>query len=349
MFLMAILLLSSLYFPSASADTTPDAPFMNDPVARNAQVNLSWAVPYDHSYAIEGYNIYRGTAPGQETMYCTVTGPSTSSYTDKNLTNGQTYYYYIVAVNYYGASDPSNPVVATPYGPPGVPTALNGVPGTGLIDLSWTAPYDNGGSAITGYQLYWRNSPSEEFRVMSVSGMSLYHDGLVNGLPYYYKVTAINAAGEGPASDTVVATPAAKPAPPTGLTATGGDKKVVLTWTAPLEWANSNILGYRIYRGNSSLDLQMYDVSTDTTYTDTGVINGQTYYYRVSAINATGEGRMSNEANATPNVAPQDLMSMLGRYWMEILIIAIAMLVVVGVVFLMFGSGVLSLGKEDQE
>jgi predicted phage tail protein len=141
----------------------------------------------------------------------------------------------------------------------------------------------------------------------------------------------------------------AKPGTPYGLQAKGGDGKVVLTWTAPLESADSSIQGYRVYRGNSSQDMKLYDVATGATYTDLNVINGHTYYYRVSAVNATGEGRMSNEASTTPSSPPQDIMSLLGRYWLEIVVIVIAVLVVVGTIFIMFGSGMLSLGKKEDE
>ncbi len=313
---------------------------------KDRAVDLAWEASVSNDGSPIIYRVYRSASSGTETYLATV---SSTSYHDGDVVNGLTYHYFVTAVNATGDGRMSNEVSALPCTLPSAPLNITAEPGDGRTIVQWNSPYDNGGSAVTSYKLYWKNSPSEEFRVMSVSEMSLYHGGLVNGNPYYYKVAAVNAAGEGPASETIVATPAAMPAPPSDLTATGGDQQVVLTWTAPMEWADSNILGYRIYRGNDSQDLQLYDVSTDATYTDTEVINGQTYYYRVSAINATGEGRMSNEANATPNIVPQDLMSVLGNYWLELIIIAIAVLVVVGVVFLMFGSGMLSLGKEGLE
>jgi uncharacterized spore protein YtfJ len=41
---------------------------------------------------------------------------------------------------------------------------------------------------------------------------------------------------------------------------------------------------------------------TGTSYTDTGLTNGQTYYYHVSAVNGNGEGSLSNEISATPEI-----------------------------------------------
>ena len=331
---------------SAAAATTlhvPSPPRNLTAVAGDCTVDLTWdpAVSNDGSALI--YRIYRSTSTGMETFWAAAT---TTSYQDVDLTNGQTYYYIVKAVNATGEGAASNEVSALPCTIPSAPLNLTAEAGDGRVSVSWNLPMDDGGSAITGYRLYWSNSSEGEFKVMVLSDTALNHDGLVNGLHYYYKVAAVNAVGEGLPTDVVIATPLAKPAPPYDLKATGGDQKVDLTWSAPLDSVNSNILGYRIYRGNSSLEMRLYDTSLTTNYTDNQVVNGQTYYYRVSAVNATGESRLSNEVSATPAVPSLDLVSEVGRYWIEILVLLVAVMVVVGAVFLMVGSGMLSLGKE---
>jgi titin len=61
---------------------------------------------------------------------------------------------------------------------------------------------------------------------------------------------------------------------------------------------------YKIYRGSvSGGEIYLAD-STTTTYTDYAVVNGQTYYYIVSAVNAVGEGSMSNEVSSKPGGPP---------------------------------------------
>ena len=85
------------------------------------------------------------------------------------------------------------------------------------------------------------------------------------------------------------------PFAPTGLTATGG---VTLNWTAPTEVGNSAITGYRIYRSTSTNTESAYAiVGNVTTYTDTSVSGGTTYYYKVAAINSDGEGALSGEVS----------------------------------------------------
>jgi hypothetical protein len=86
------------------------------------------------------------------------------------------------------------------------------------------------------------------------------------------------------------------PSAPTNLAATPGNGKVTLSWTGV-----SGATSYNIYRGTSSGGeaLLLGGVSA-TTYSDTSVANGTTYYYKVSAVNANGESGYSNEASALP-------------------------------------------------
>jgi acid phosphatase type 7 len=93
------------------------------------------------------------------------------------------------------------------------------------------------------------------------------------------------------------------PAPPTGLTANAGDAQVVLNWSA-----SSGATSYNVKRSTTPggpYTTIAPNIST-TSFTDSTVANGITYYYVVSAANAEGESADSAEVNATPNapVAP---------------------------------------------
>ncbi|UCH10733.1 MAG: VCBS repeat-containing protein, partial [Fidelibacterota bacterium] len=95
------------------------------------------------------------------------------------------------------------------------------------------------------------------------------------------------------------------PAVPTGLTATADDQQVTLKWAANTE---EDLVKYRIYSGTSSPALTLIDsvvgsvsVPPDTFYTDTDLTNGQTYYYRITAVDTAGnESGYSAEVSATP-------------------------------------------------
>jgi fibronectin type 3 domain-containing protein len=95
--------------------------------------------------------------------------------------------------------------------------------------------------------------------------------------------------------------PASVPAAPNNLTATGGNNQVALSWTG-----SSGATSYNIYRSTSSggEGSTPYKTGvTGTSLTDTGVTNGTTYYYQVSAVNAVGESGKSTEASAADGPA----------------------------------------------
>jgi titin len=97
----------------------------------------------------------------------------------------------------------------------------------------------------------------------------------------------------------VVAGATAVPAAPL-LTATAGLAVVNLSWTVPFD-GGSAITGYAIYRGTTiGGETLLTTVPPGTTYADALVTSGITYFYRVLATNAEGNGASSNEALATP-------------------------------------------------
>ncbi|HEV2348135.1 MAG TPA: PKD domain-containing protein [Actinocrinis sp.] len=107
---------------------------------------------------------------------------------------------------------------------------------------------------------------------------------------------------------TVTADPiaATTPGPPNGLTATAGTGQVSLSWSAPTSDGGESITSYNVYRGTSSgTETKLTSggcsgLGAVLSCTDTGLTAGQTYYYKVTAVNGIGEGQPGNEASATP-------------------------------------------------
>ncbi len=270
-------------------------------------VILAWSAPADDGGApITSYNIFRGNASGGEVHIDTI--GNQQNYLDIGLINGRIYYYKVSAVNKMGEGPQSNEAQATPGSVPGPPMNLSAEPMDSKVHLSWSPPEDDGGWWLGDYRLYRGTSPGGEVFLVKVGKVLEYMDtGLTNNVTYYYQVTASNRHGEGPRSDEVRAIPLewTLPSEPLNLLASPGDGNISLEWDSPSSKGNNTILNYRIYRGNASgEELFHLEVGNVTSFTDTKLVNGQGYYYRISAANKVGDGPLSNEANATPSAVP---------------------------------------------
>jgi fibronectin type 3 domain-containing protein len=295
--------------------SSPTAPQSLAATAGSGSVALSWSAPVsDGGAAITGYNVYRGTTSGGESATPVATNVSTRSFTDAGLTNGTTYYYKVAAVNAVGTSPQSAQAIAMPQlvqaTVPAAPAGLVALGGSSSVGLSWSTPVSDGGSAITGYNVFRGTTAGGESATAvatNVKATSFTDTGLTNATTYYYKVAAVNAVGTSPSSGEASATPqATAPSAPLTLVASGGNASVALSWSAPTTDGGSGLTGYNVYRGTSAGGESATAVATNvivTSFTDTAVTNGATYYYKVAAVNAVGTSPQSNEANATPQQA----------------------------------------------
>jgi hypothetical protein len=196
--------LISAYDPSGP--TVPGTPVLSA-TAGNASVSLSWTAPANGGSAITNYKVYRGTSSGGETLLTTL--GDVSAYTDTAVTNGTTYYYQVSAVNAVGEGARSNEVSARPTAPqpPTAPSNLTastvkGGKNAKGVKLAWGVPSSSGSSAITGYRIYRGTSSGGETFYTSVGVVTSYTDtGTTSGTVYYYRVTAVNSAGESPQSN----------------------------------------------------------------------------------------------------------------------------------------------------
>jgi parallel beta-helix repeat protein len=91
------------------------------------------------------------------------------------------------------------------------------------------------------------------------------------------------------------------PGKPTNLQAVAGDGYINLFWNLPESEGGFPITNFIIYKStNSGDEIYHAKIGNQLFYNDTIVTNDLTYYYQISAVNAIGEGPLSNEVNATP-------------------------------------------------
>ena len=308
---------SSVVSVTVGVTSVPDAPTgLSATAAGRTQINLSWSAPVDNGgAAINGYRIQvssNGTSGWTDLVEDT--GSAGTAYEHTGLQPGTTRHYRIYANNSVGEStDASNIANATTAltASPGAPANLVATAsGRTDISLSWTAPTDNGGAAITGYQIEVSSDAGDTWSDLEAntgSAATTYtHTGLMPGTTRHYRVRAVNSIDAGAPSNVDNATTDALSAPdaPTGLTAiTSEQMEINLSWAAPLDNGGADISGYRIEAssngGTSWSDLVTNTGSTVTTYTHTGLARGATRHYRVYALNAIGESAASNETSAT--------------------------------------------------
>ncbi len=184
--------------------------------------------------------------------------------------------------------------------PPSEPRNLTATGHDGYVALSWDPPTSDGGTPVENYKIYRDGS-----HIGSVSAPTTTYDdtAVTNGNTYEYYITAVNAAGEGPASDTDTATPKGPPTAPTTPDATEGNEYVLVSWSPPSNDGGEPITDYKIYRGTTSGGETYHATvsSSSTEYNDTTVeVKGDTYYYYITAVNSLGEGSASSEVSATP-------------------------------------------------
>lgn len=108
----------------------------------------------------------------------------------------------------------------------------------------------------------------------------------------------------------VVASAGASPVPPGAPTLnppTAGNGSVGLSWSAPSSNGGAAITNYSVFRATSTgAETFLANTGGALTYTDTGVTNGTTYFYKVAAINSAGTGALSNEVSAKPTAPTPD-------------------------------------------
>ena len=185
---------------------------------------------------------------------------------------------------------------------PGTPV-LTGLAGNGVNHLNWSTP-SNGGAAITNYKIYRGTASGQETLLTTVGNVNSFDDtGVINDTTYFYRVSAVNAVGEGLQSNEISLTPrfAAAPSAPQRLKTIGKKGGVLLTWSAPTDSGTAAITNYKIYRGTTSATKTLLTTTgNETKFADNNVTAGTTYFYQVSAVNSVGEGPRANEDSAKP-------------------------------------------------
>ena len=212
-------------------------------------LDVSWTAPEDSGTSgVTGYVVQSKSGDDEYSEDNQISAEDTSA-NFPDLTQGDTYTFRVAAVSDDGQSDWSDEGSGNPAVAPGLVGELTSSPGNSTLDLSWTAPADDGGSAITGYVVSWRTGRQPSADTADLAGHVTEYTitGLSNALTYSVWVAAVNAAGTGEpasvpagtASESFVRPKPTESTAPQNVTVTQSSSlpgtALAVSWTAPAD------------------------------------------------------------------------------------------------------------------
>ncbi|XP_029920384.1 myomesin-2 [Myripristis murdjan] len=274
-----------------------------------SSVFVQWDPP-KHTQNLMGYYIDGRAAGSKQWFPCNHKPFKHTRFVVHGLIPGETYVFRVQAVNVYGLSDESQesspiavePALATPSAPFGI-TMLS-CDGSSMT-LAWKSPKHCGGSKINNYYIDKRDADTLDWKEVNLSGIKeriCTVDNLTAGIFYEFKVQAANMAGVGvPSAPShpmkCEAWTMAEPGPAYDL----GFSEVrshtlVLLWKAPVYTGASPVSGYLVdmAKKGSTEFVSLTEEAVNHRYLQvSGLEEGESYVFRVRAVNGAGVGRAS--------------------------------------------------------
>lgn len=272
----------------------------------NREVTVAWQPANGNGAPVSGYDVVRGSSQSYE-----VIGHVPAGQTSFVLTEQPSAYwlcpgtqYSVRASNTWGTSRPldfTGTVRAACEPVPG--PAPSAVAGDASATVTWGPAYERG-SPVTGYDLL-RGSI-----IVATTGPDDRHaalTGLINGDPYQFTVVAHSALGDSqPSNTSTMVYPrhvTYVPAAPTSVHATAHDGGAVVSWLAPVSDGGMPLYRYDITDAQTSQFLA--STAPGATQKDvTSLVDGRSYNFLVTAVNANGSGPASEPSNAVTPAPP---------------------------------------------
>ncbi len=199
----------------------PAAPVPAQASAGLSSATVSWTAPADGGAPITSYTV-REIADGVPTQSWTLP-PDTTSYVVDDLSYSSQYSFTIIATNGVGDSTAASTGTVVPFSVPGPVTNAQATGDDHGATVSWTAPSQNGGAAITGYTVT-PIGPSGALAATHVgaTATSAIITGLTDGASYTFRIVATNTHGDSTAVTTTAVVPAFNVRPDSAYTVHNG-------------------------------------------------------------------------------------------------------------------------------
>jgi autotransporter-associated beta strand protein len=285
-----------------SADISTSVPAAPTGLTVSSAVHHSVTLNWSASAGADFYTIYRSTlydnGGGASNTLNTIILDNTNtgtSYPDTSPTDGSLYSYSVTATSAGGtsANSPSAVAVPLPSPPASAPGSFagsfSGSAKTNIV-LNWSPV-----SGAVGY-IVWRSSgPTGPFNyVMSITETTYTDSGVTTNSSYYYEVAAVNSGGVSTNATAIVLGQIVAP----GLNAIPGDGQVSLSWNATPESTNYVLQSSTTSGGSYTTIL----VTNTTSFVNSNLVDGTTYYYVIYAEGPYGQSPVSSQTAVTPSV-----------------------------------------------
>ena len=303
-----IFTIDAVGLPNAVADLV--ASNMDGANVLNGSEILTWSYAVDDRCPLLGYILsYVDENDILETLFVADQTLAPSFQLD-NLQNGFEYDVTVTAINVRGSGSDTN-IAFTPSYLCNAPELEVTGHGDKEINLAWNAPNAQG-SAIVSYNLYRSIDNATYDLIVNQVGLT-YNDedpALENGTTYFYKVSAVNANGEGSLSDSASEYPSKAPNSPSALSVVNSNSasagnQLTSSFTCNINNVATNggsvVTGFKLYK-DSVLLVSL--ASNVLNYVDSAVLNAIVYAYQISAVNRDGEGALSNAVSNNSSGLP---------------------------------------------
>ena len=292
----------------------PAAVTIGTATASNGSATVGFTAP-DGGLPITGFSVEAVPVGGGTTLTSTLTDGTATTATVNGLLNGTSYQLRVAASNALGTgpfSALSNTVVpSTVPGAPTIGVAAVLSPTSGSV--TWTAPANNGGSAITGYSVRVLTTANLQVGALrpAPAGSTSLTVALNTGQAVHFTVSAINVRGSSAPSAssntiTPVAPATAPNAPLIGTATAAGSTSVTVRWTPPAS-NGSPITGYSVRvldSAGTQVGALRQAAGGATNLVVVGLTAGQGYHFTVTATNGVGTGPASANSNTVTLIVP---------------------------------------------
>ena len=282
------------------------------------QIILTWNAPNVDSNGgdlsgLSNYVILRSVGVGSQfSVIDTISSDQTRYVDDLGLLGATEYRYQIQALDQEGNRSLFSDISSATTAGIEMPRDVTAIAGIGQILLSWNSSSED---ALLGYNVYRTQRTDTEFeRLVGIentsfsTGKSTFIDSnLIAGSIYFYRISVVTTKGESDQSAFVSATVQLDNRPPNapnfleGEAVVGDPEKLDLTWAPPTtDYDGSIITGvalYNVYRADVATGpFEKVAATIVAAYQDTGLSSVTTYYYRVTAVDNSGNSSLNSSS-----------------------------------------------------